>query len=413
MVFTSLAGCSSAAKSKNEKTTLSFMVVGTEADPYIDGFKTIVDRFNQENEYNVTIEMTAYENEQHKTKLTTLMAADAAPDIFYTYELAFLKPFVDANKVADITSYFDADPEWKNSFMGGTLDVLSYDGKNYGVPTESVIGVMFYNKEIFEKYGLTIPNTYDEFLTICETLKSNDIIPMTLACSDAWIPAQFVQQLSAGIGGGQFFFDVCDGKANWNDPINVKAAEEMLKMAQAGYFQEGYLGTSPEESVALYTSGKAAMYFQGTWDTGLLLDSEVGPVTGAFVMPAFDSQYSNFSLGSVDGSFAISSKCQNKDAAVALLKFWSSPEIQEYLLYNYSKAPSTNISVDESKLSSLMLDVVNCSSVQRGLMPWWDRQFGAGEGVEFNNTCVAILGGEDALTAFTSLQQFAEDNQNR
>ena len=60
-----------------------------------------------------------------------------------------------------------------------------------------------------------------------------------------------------------------------------------------------------------------------------------------------------------------------------------------------------------------MIDVLNISNAQVGLTPWWDRQFGAGEGVEFNNTCVAVLGGEDAQTAFDSLQQFAEDNAGR
>ena len=57
-----------------------------------------------DNEYGVTIQFDFYENEQFKTKLTTLMASNAVPDIFFTWELSYLQPFVEGGKVADITS---------------------------------------------------------------------------------------------------------------------------------------------------------------------------------------------------------------------------------------------------------------------------------------------------------------------
>ena len=79
----------------------------------------------------------------------------------------------------------------------------------------------------------------------------------------------------------------------------------------------------------------------------------------------------------------------------------------------YGRIPANNFEIDASKLSELQAAVIETSNAQVGLQPWWDRQFGAGEGVEFNNTCVAVLGGEDAQDAFDELQQFADDNANR
>ena len=60
-----------------------------------------------------------------------------------------------------------------------------------------------------------------------------------------------------------------------------------------------------------------------------------------------------------------------------------------------------------------MKDIIDITNESKGMTPWWDRQFGAEEGVEFNNTCVAILGGEDAQDAFDALQEYAEDNADR
>ena len=204
-----LTGCGGGSSSSGDSgsggsgggDTLTVMCVGTEADTYIDGYNAIAEKFSEDNEYGVTVEIEFYENEQYKTKLTTLMASNAVPDIFFTWELSYLQPFVEGGKVADITSYLEEDQEWKNSFADGTLDLLAYDGKNYGVPTQKSLCVMFYNKQIFEENGVEVPTTYEEFLDVCQTLKDNGVTPMTMCGTDAWIPAQFVQQIAGGMAG--------------------------------------------------------------------------------------------------------------------------------------------------------------------------------------------------------------------
>ena len=410
-----LAGCGGQGDSSKEASgdTLTVMCVGTEADTYIDAYNSIAEKFSEDNEYGVKVKIDFYENEQYKTKLTTLMASNAVPDVFLTWELSYLQPFVEGGKVTDITSYLEKDAEWKDSFADGTLDLLSYDGKNYGIPTQKSLCVMFYNKKIFEENGVRVPSTYDEFLSVCDTLKSNGVTPMAMCGTDAWIPVQFVQQIAGGMAGDKLFQDICNGSEKWNNETHVKAAEEVKKMADAGYFQDGYIGMGPEESTDLFTNGKSAMYFMGAWDADKIQKSGIGEDAGALVLPAYDAQYNNISVGSVDTSFAVSETCKNKDAAVAFLKFWTSQEMEEMLLYENGRIPADNFELDTSKLTPLMGEVLTISNEQVGLTPWWDRQFGAGEGVEFNNTCVSVLGGEDAKTAFDGLQQFAEDNADR
>lgn len=392
---------------------LKVMCVGTDADNYVEYYNQIAEDFSADNEYGVTVSIDFYENEQYKTKLTTLMASNAVPDIFFTWELSYLEPFVNGGKVTDLTSYFEEDAAWKDSFAGGTLDTLTYNGGIYAVPTQKSLCVMFYNKQIFEENGLAAPTTWEEFLNVCETLKANGVTPMALCGTDAWIPAQFVQQISGGMAGDELFKNICAGEEKWNNEFHVKAAEEVKAMADAGWFQDGYIGMGPEESRALFTTGEAAMYFQGAWDAGVVKESGIGEVAGAFVLPAYDAQYNNISVGSVDTSFAVAETCENKDAAVAFLKYWSSQAVEENLLYEAGRLPAGNFEIDETKLEPIMAEILTISSEQVGLTPWWDRQFGAGEGVEFNNTCVAVLGGEDAQSAFDTLQQFAEDNADR
>ncbi len=401
-----------ASQAMADENTISLMLMGTEADSFVDDYVEIINNFNETNEYGVTVNAEFYENEQMKTKLATLMAANNAPDVFFTYELAYLEPFVNGGKVADLTDYLENDPEWKSTFSEGTLELLEYDGRNFAIPTQISLCVMFYNKQIFADNGLEIPKTYEEFLQVCDTLKNNGVVPMAMSGADAWIPAQFVQQLAGGMAGTDLFYGIVDGTEQWNNETHVKAAEEVVRLAEEGYFQDGYIGMTPEETTEMFLNGNAAMYFQGTWDATTVTD-RLGENGGAFVMPAYDSQYDNISVGSLSTSFAVSEKCANKDAAVALLKYWTSLEVQEKLLYGSEKIPAINVEIQEDQLSPLMKDIIGITNESKGMTPWWDRQFGAEEGVEFNNTCVAILGGEDAQDAFDALQEYAEDNADR
>lgn len=398
-----------------EKVHIQLMMHGTDADSDYDNFLDVIETFNETNTHNAVIEAEFYENEQYKTKLATLMAANDVPDIFFTWPLAYLEPFVNGGLVADITDYLDEDQAWKDSFSDGTLEQITYDGRIYGVPTQKTITAMFYNQAIFEENGVALPTTYEEFMAACETFKVNGIIPMAMSGTDSWIPAQFLQQLSNGIGGYDLYAGVYAGDKQWNDPAYIEAGQELQRMVENGYFQDGFIGMGPDESRQLFMTGQSAMYFMGQWDASMLISdqSTVADQVGAFTIPAKYSENNNISVGSADFAFGIAENCENKDAAVAFIKYWSSVEVEETFLYEEGRTPAAVFDIDESQLDPLFVKVLEISNGQKGLTPWFDRAFGAGEGTEFNNTAVAIAAGEDAQEMFDALQQFAEDNADR
>lgn len=409
------AGTDALAKT-GEGPTLTAMCVGSAADAYRESYQEIADEFSKENEWGATVNIEFYENEQYKTKLTTLMASNSVPDIFFTWELDYLKPFVEGQKVASLQEVIDADEEWKNSFADGVLEPLTYDGKLYAVPTQKSFCVMFYNKKIFEENNVSVPKTYDEFLKVCDTLKANQVTPMILAATDSWIPAQFVQQISNGIAGMDLYNGIIDGTKKWNDVAHIEAGKEVQSMIDKGYFQDGMLGMTAEEVQSQFKQGKAAMYFQGAWDASTILDKNTSSITdcvGAFTLPAKNSENDNISVGSVDTCFAVAESSENKEIAIEFLKYWTSKKSEEKLLYDMGRLPSLKMDVDETKINPLTAEIMELSNQAKGLTPWWDRAFGAGEGVEFNNQCLAVFGGADAAESFEALQKFADENADR
>ncbi|HAX51405.1 ABC transporter substrate-binding protein [Muricomes intestini] len=417
-----LAGCgnkgnadSSSSKDSKEGEVLSMMLNGAASDAYVEGYQKLIDAFNESNEYGVTIKPEFVSNSDYKTKLTTMMASDSEPDIIFTWELGYLENFVDGEKIENLQKYLDEDQEWADSFNSGTLEQETYDGSVYGIPTAQCMATMYYNKGIFEKYGLSVPTTYDEYRKVCDTLLENGVTPVALASTadDAWLVSQYIQQLSDGIAGNELFEGIKAGTKSWNDDAMVQAAKLFQEEVDAGYFEKGFTGVSGSEAEALFQSGQAAMYFNGTWEISNLNNKDVCQVAddvSCFTMPPVDKVNANVSVGSLDNSFAVTKNCKNVDAAVALLKYWTNADNAAMLLYDYGRMPATKFDLDESKLSSLSKDAITCFNEQTALTPWFDRM-NTDLGNEFNNSSIAIANGEDPQATLDNLQKYAEANE--
>lgn len=180
------SGSSDSADAKESKEdsnseTMTIMMNGSDSDAYMEGYRKIIDGFNESNEYGVKVEIQNVVNSDYKTKLTTMMASDSETDIIFTWELGYLENFVNGNKIVSLQKYLDEDEDWKNSFNGGILDPLTYDGEVYAIPTQQSTAIMYYNKAIFDEYNLEVPTTYDEYVQVCDTLKENGVTPVALA----------------------------------------------------------------------------------------------------------------------------------------------------------------------------------------------------------------------------------------
>lgn len=393
-----------------EGETLTMMMNGSASDSAVQGYKDIIQKFNETNEYGVTVECNYYANSDYKTALSTMMAADSEPGIVFTWELGYLENYVNGGKILCLDDYMD--DEWKATFNDGVLDLLSYDGKLYGVPTQQCMGVMFYNKRIFEENGVEVPTTYEEFLNVCQTLKDNGVTPISLAATaaDAWLVSQYIQEISNGIGGYGLFDSLVQGTGAWNDPAFIEAATMFQNEVNAGYYEDGFTGVSNDEARNIFQMGMSAMYFNGSWDVSTLSDPAATPEAeniSSFVIPKQKPENQGVTLGSVDTSFALTNNCENVEAAIAFLKFWTNEENATTLAYDFGRMPSTKWAIDNSKVPPLFANTMALLGEQKNMTPWLDR-VDADLGNEFNNQSVSVANGEEPQACFDALQAYVE-----
>ncbi len=428
MIITSLAACStrdssgegntetgSDAKSEEKVTMTVSTLTGGNNEKYAQLVLDEINKFNETNEYNVELKQEAYSNEQYKTKITTVMASNAQPDIFFTFESGFMKPFVESGKIYPIGDKIAEDSEWSARFTDPSIfGPVTFDGKIYAVPNTKQIVTVAYNKALFAKAGAKVPATYEEFLAICDTLKKNDITPLMIPCQEAWYAGQFMQQLANITGGEKLFKDISEGNVLWNDAQFVKAGEELSKMVQNGYLPEGYLGMTPNEAFQKFNNSEVAMMpFLTSAIT--MFNSKDNPIyddIDFFCLPADDSANQGVNVGSIGQLYAVSADAENIDAACAFVKQLSGADFQQSLV-NLGQVVVANTATDTSKVDEMALRMNKMFDNVKVYTPWLDRVFGSGEGVEFNNAAVAIMGGGDPQEKMDDLQQFAIDNADR
>ena len=197
-------------------------------------------------------------------------------------------------------------------------------GKDYIPPTNSqIIPLVYYNKALFSKAGVTPPTTWAEFLADCAKLKAAGIVPIELGGKDSFAAAMpLTGALSADVIGSDpsWIQQRYAGTVKFSDPNVVAAATKMRTLVTDNYFEPDALSVSYAQSITNFNAGDAAMYPMGSWYLGSIPKNEWNNI-GVFPWPTNNgSLVIPFSLG---GSMAVSSKAPDSAAAFKFAESWS------------------------------------------------------------------------------------------
>jgi raffinose/stachyose/melibiose transport system substrate-binding protein len=149
-------------------------------------------------------------------------------------------------------------------------DPAKVNGIVYTAPltAKAPLGII-YNKELFAKAGiLKEPESWEEFLDICEQLKSIGITPIVVAGKDLWHMG-FWQGFFMGneiyAANPDWNADKKAGKVQFTDANVVRAMKDMTELWTRGYVNEDWLRTADNEVASRLVSGKVAMVYEGSW----------------------------------------------------------------------------------------------------------------------------------------------------
>lgn len=217
-------------------------------------------------------------------------------------------------------------------YQPSALSAETYKGKVYGIVSGTYQEGVFYNKDTFAKYHLSVPTTYSQFLTVCKTLKSHGVQPLYTALgnvgpvylqfmyyeamADLWYPHAPGSNLATALE---------TGSVKWTDPNFVQAMSEEKAVAQ--YLEPNYTGVPWESMPGDFAKGKGAMLLDGSWDLASVQQANPHMQVGFFPLPFSNTSADNQPFATDDLTFSVLNSSPNKAAAMKWLAFYSQPNI--------------------------------------------------------------------------------------
>ncbi len=133
----------------------------------------------------------------------------------------------------------------------------SFEGKTYGIPIISNSMNYFYNMDLFEKYGLEVPETYDDVIATAQVLKAEESIdlPFTINLHAGWAWRIEFHNFLIGYG-GKWLND--DNTPAFNNEIGVKAVNKILEVYRATMGEKGLTWSIDDSEIGMETGTLAS-----------------------------------------------------------------------------------------------------------------------------------------------------------
>jgi ABC-type glycerol-3-phosphate transport system substrate-binding protein len=283
-------------------------------------------------------------DEYQKAIKASLDTEEAYPtfDWWFAYRM---KDLVDAGEVADLTDI------WEKHIAAGEyprdlVNSFGFSGRAYAVPKGVNYWVVFYNKQIFDKYSLKPPATWDEFMTTAQALKDKGVTPFGLDvttcgwCSFIWFEELLVRTDPL------MYAQLTDGRLHYNSPEVLAVMEQWKDLIDLGYFTEPG-AVDDDTSGEAFARGDFAMYLIGDWWTANVEKAgfKANQDYGIFVMPGVTPKGTGALI--IEGRpVLVAARSAHKESALKMADYFMSTEGQT-IWATASKTNSPNLKVPQ------------------------------------------------------------------
>jgi glucose/mannose transport system substrate-binding protein len=258
--------------------------------------------------------------------LTTRMLGGDPPDTFQVHAGEELNAvWVAAGLMEPINDIYEANG-WMDQYPQGLLDLITdAEGNIYVVPVNiHRSNVMWYVPGNLEQWGVTVPGTWDEFLsTTCPALQEAGVTP--LAVGENWTQVHLWESVALGVLGPEAYNGLWNGMTSWTSPEVAQVFDTYSQIIACTNTDRDAL--SWQDAAQQVTDGNAAFTIMGDWAAGyFLVDLALEPGVGFAWAPPPGTEGSFMMLSD---TFGLPKNVANPDAARAWLSFIGTAEAQD------------------------------------------------------------------------------------
>lgn len=270
---------------------------------------------------------------------TVLQAQDNSMDVFDS-DVTWPPIFAAAGWVEPLDNYLSENE--MEDFLPGPVGAVTYMNKTWGIPYRTDAGMLYYRKDLLEKYNRDVPKTWDQLIETSKYIMERE--ENMKGHAGSW--AQY-EGLTCNLMefvwsyGGKVFNE--DGDVVYNSPETVEAVSTMTDMINKhDIMPNGIVNFYSGDARAPFFSGK--LVFLRDWPSGWRKsqdpdDSQVVGKVGIAALPmGTPDQRSYSTLGG--WQIMVSKYSDNKEAAIEFAKFRGSTIAQKMAALGLSHIPA-------------------------------------------------------------------------
>ena len=282
----------------------------------------------------------ASSTEFHDLVTQKLRNRDAQMDVFFM-DVTWPAEFATAGWALPLDAFFST--EERKAFLEAPIRADTYEGRIYAVPVFVDAGLLYYRKDLLEKYGLQPPRTWPELVRQAKLILSQERDPYLTGYS-----AQFKQY--EGLICNMMEFVLSNGAALWDERA-LKSTLDEAKAEQAVRFvrdqivhniaHRGVLAYQEAESLALFIQGKAIFHrnWPYAWESANdAKQSKVAGKVGMALLPSFSGAKSAATLGG--WQLGISRFSRNPQLAWQFVEHMTSSATQKRIALYTGRGPA-------------------------------------------------------------------------
>jgi raffinose/stachyose/melibiose transport system substrate-binding protein len=372
-VFGIMAGCSSKetskdgesggdSKSGDEVVTLNFFQFKVEI---ADQLQEMIKEFEAEHP-NIKVKLeTVGGGADYGAALKAKFASGEEPDIFNNGGFKELELWKE--KLADLSG----EPWVEHVLPIGKVPMTDADGKLYGMPVNLEGYGFVYNKDLFEKAGITEPpKTIDELKDAAKKLEAKKITPFSAGYGEWWVIGQhllnipFAQQEDPEA----FIAGLYDGSEKIPGNKQFKEFKEVLD-TELKYANDNPLTTDYNTQVTLFASGETAMLQQGNWTENMI--TEINPEINMGFLPipiSNDDSAGKLPVG-VPNNWVLNKNSEHLEEAKTFLNWMVSSETgKRFITEEFAFIPAFD-NIEPAGLGDLGTSILDYSKEEKTI-PW-------------------------------------------
>lgn len=293
----------------------------------------IVKEWNDTHE-DVKIILSIYNTDGIKDACKIAASSGTLPNMWYNWG-GSLGSFYEENGLTyDLTEYAKEN-DWNNKFNEASLSLCTFNGKLSGYPNSYKAMTIYYKRALFEKCGLEVPTTFEEFEQVCATLKENGITPISTGGLYGWHTMRFVELLVEHYAGAELHDKMNTFEESFNNEAMVQALAKYKEFCDKGYFPEGFATQDPNDTLLALATDQCAMDIQLPSYDAKLNKNDLDPADyGVFAFPSGGTN--RMSAFADMTQFSAKNTKEELEACIEFIDFYHSPEIVEKYTNGFS-----------------------------------------------------------------------------